>query len=104
MVLTFEDFVRSTSDQILTVLTSWQQGMIEAYNAWIKAISPLIPDFNVYHELPTALQDLLGDPEKIIDHVYQFMIAVLSLQREFVQEMFRASFIAPLTPYVPQTR
>ncbi|GGG48646.1 hypothetical protein GCM10011374_08830 [Kocuria dechangensis] len=101
MVLTFEDLVRSSTDQMLTVLTSWQQGTMEAYAAWMKSIAPLIPDLNLYHEMPTAVQDLLGDPEKIIDDLYQFAIAVLSLQHEFVKEVFRSSFIAPLTPYVP---
>lgn len=101
MVLTFEDLVRSSTDQMLTVLTSWQEGTMEAYAAWMKSIAPLIPDFNLYHEMPTAMQDLFGDPEKIIDDIYQFAIAVLSLQHEFAKEIFRSSFIAPLTPYVP---
>lgn len=103
MMLTYEDVVRSLNDQMLSILTSWQQGSIEAYYAWMKAIAPLIPDLNLYHELPSALQDALGDPEKIMDNNYQFAIAVVNLQREFVQEIFKASFIAPRTPYIPRT-
>lgn len=102
MMTTLEDVVRSTNDQMLGVLTSWQQGAIEAYYAWMKAISPLIPDLNVYHELPTAMQDALGDPDKIMDHNYEFAIAVVNLQREFVREIFQASFMAPRIPQVPR--
>ncbi len=102
MLLTLEDVVRSTNDQALLVLTSWQQGSIEAFSAWMKAIAPLIPDLNVYHELPTALQDALGDPEAILDNNYQFAIAVVNLQREFTQEVFRASYMAPRIPQVPR--
>lgn len=102
MVLTYEDFVRSMNEQGLSVLTSWQQGSIEAYAGWMKAIAPLIPDLNLYHELPTALQDALGDPEKILDNQYATAIAIVNLHREFVQEVFRASFIAPRTPHVPR--
>lgn len=104
MMLTYEDVIRSTNDQMLSVLTSWQQGAIEAYYAWMKAIAPLIPDLNLYHEMPTAIQDALGDPEAIMDHNYNFAISVVNLQREFVQEIFRASFIAPRTPHVPRNR
>ena len=61
MVLTYEDFVRSMNEQGLSILTSWQQGAIEAYAGWMKAVAPLMPDLNLYHELPTFLQDALGE-------------------------------------------
>lgn len=102
MMLTLEDVVRSTNNQMLSILTSWQEGSIEAYNAWMKAVAPLIPDLNIYHELPTAMQDALGNPEAIMDLNYSFAISVVNLQREFIQEIFKASFIAPRTPYVPR--
>jgi hypothetical protein len=102
MVLTYEDFVRSMNEQGLSILTSWQQGAIEAYAGWMKAVAPLMPDLNLYHELPTFLQDALGDPERILDNQYATAIAIVNLHREFVQEVFRASFIAPRTPFIPR--
>ncbi len=104
MMLTFEDVVRGSNEQMLSVLTSWQQGSIEAYYAWMKAIAPLIPDMNLYHEMPTFIQDMMGNPEVILEHNYQTAIAVVNLNREFVQEIFKASFIAPRTPHVPRAR
>jgi hypothetical protein len=101
-MITFEDVVRSTQDQILAVLTSWQQGSIEAIHAWMTAAGPLMPDLNLYHELPTFAQDALGDPERIVESYYAFAIQILNLHKEFVQEVFRASTIAPRTPFVPQ--
>lgn len=104
MTLTYEDLVRSTNDQVLSVLTAWQQGSTEAYLAWMKAIAPMMPDLNLYHELPTFIQDSLGDPDAILDHNYDLIVAVVNLHREFVQAIFRASFIAPRTPHVPTSR
>lgn len=101
-MITFEDVVRSIQDQLLTILTSWQQGSIDAFRAWMKAVAPLMPDLNLYHELPTVAQDALGDPERIVESYYAFAIQILNLHKEFVHEMFRASMIAPRTPFVPQ--
>lgn len=100
-MITYEDALRSAQGQTLTILTSWQQGSIEAFHAWLKAASPLLPDLNLYHELPTFAQDALGDPEAIIESAYGFAISVLELHKEFVHEVFKASMIAPRTPHVP---
>lgn len=102
MILTFEDIVRSTFDQMLSALTAMQQGSIEAMHAWMRAASPLLPDLNVYHEMPTMLQDMLGNPEAIMEESYNFALEVLKLQREFLSEVFNASMVAPRTPYVPR--
>lgn len=99
--ITLEDLIKSMNSQMLSVLTSWEEGSIESYHAWIKAISPIIPDFNFYHELPTAMQDLLGNPEVIIESYYQLAIAILNLQRHFIHEVFTSSLVAPRTPYLP---
>lgn len=101
-MITYEDVTRSMQEQVLSVLTSWQQGSIDAFHAWMKATAPLLPDLNVYHELPTFAQDALGDPEQIVESYYAFAIQILNLHKEFVQELFRASMIAPRTPFVPQ--
>lgn len=101
-MITFEDVVRNSQDQLLALATSWQQGSIDAFHAWMKAAAPFMPDLNFYHEMPTFAQDALGDPEKIVESSYGFAIQILNLQKEFVQEVFRASMIAPRTPFVPQ--
>lgn len=98
---TFEDLVRSMNDQMLTILRSWHQGSIEAYDAWMKAVASLMPELNLYTELPTVAQDALGDPEAILDNYYHFAIEVLGMQREFVAEVFKTSMIAPRTPHIP---
>lgn len=101
-MITFEDVVRSMQDQLLTILTNWQQGSLDAFQAWMKATGPLMPDLNLYHELPTFAQDALGNPERIVESYYAFAIQILNLHKEFVHEVFRASMIAPRTPFVPQ--
>lgn len=101
MPITLEDLVKSMNSQLLSVLTSWQEGSVESYHAWIKAIAPMTPDFNLYHELPTALQDLLGNPEAIIESYYQLAIAMLNLQRDFIHDVFTSSMVAPRTPFLP---
>lgn len=101
-MITFEDAVRSAQDQTLTILTSWQQGATEAFQAWMKAIAPLLPDLNLYHELPTFMQDALGDPEAIMESSYSFMIKVLELYKDFAVEVYQASMVAPRTPMVPR--
>lgn len=103
-MITLEDVVRSTNDRMLSVLTSWQQGAIEAHHAWMQAMAPLVPELNPYHEMPTALQDALGDPEKIMDHNYRFAVAVVDLQRDYIQQLFHSSSVAPRTPHVPPLR
>lgn len=101
-MITLEDLLRSMQNQALTVLTSWQQGSIEAFQSWMTAMAPLMPDLNFYHELPTFAQDALGNPEAIVESAYGFAIRILELQKEFVLEIFRASMIAPRTPFVAQ--
>lgn len=101
MALTFEDSVRAGNDQLLSILTQWQQGTLEAYDSWITMIRPLVPDVNLYHEMPTAIQDTLGNPDGIIDGYYRFWVGVLGLWREFAREVLRTSIVAPRTPYVP---
>lgn len=103
MILTFEDVVRSTCDQMLSVMTAIQQGSIETMHAWTRSVGPLMPDLNVYHEMPTFMQDLMGNPENIMEEMYNLMFEVLKLQREFVSEVFNVSLMAPRTPYVPRT-
>lgn len=99
--ITLEDLITSMNSQLLSVLTSWQEGSVESIHAWIKAVAPMMPDLNLYHELPTAMQDLLGNPEGIIESYYQLAIAVLNLQRDFIHEVFTSSMVAPRTPYLP---
>lgn len=99
-MITFEDILSSMQDQVLAILTSWQEAGTEAVHAWVTAMSPLLPDLNIYSELPTIMQDALGNPEAIIESGYAFAIRVLELQREFVLEVFRASLISPRTPFV----
>lgn len=102
-MITLEDMLSSMQDQMLAILTSWQQASAEAIQAWVTAMSPLLPDLNLYSELPTAMQDALGNPEAIIESGYAFAIRVLELQREFALELFRASLISPRTPFVEST-
>lgn len=104
MLLTYEDLLRSMNDQLLSILSAMQQGSIDAYIAWMKAIAPMMPDLNFYHEMPTMLQDSFGDPDAIVDNHYDLIVSVVNLHREFVQAVFRASFIAPRTPHVPISR
>jgi len=35
MFLTYENLLKSMQDQMLTAMTNWQQGTLEAYHAWI---------------------------------------------------------------------
>lgn len=102
MMLTVEDMVRSMNQDLLTILTTWQRGTIDAFGAWFKVVASMMPELNLYSEMPTAVQDMLGDPEGIIDSYYRLGVGVLALQREFVAEMFQASMVAPLTPFVPR--
>ena len=102
MVLTYEDFVRSMNEQGLSILTSWQQGAIEAYAGWMKAVAPLMPDLNLYHELPTFLLNALADPERILDNQYATALAIVNLHRELGQEVSRPSLVAPRAPLVPR--
>lgn len=99
--LTFEDFVRSGNEWMMSILRSWQEASIDGLNAWMKSIAPLVPDFNLYHEMPTFLQDALGDPDAILDDVFSFAVGVLELQRGFIHAVYRASLISPRTPFVP---
>jgi len=101
-VITFEDIMRTMQDQMLTTLTDLQQGSIEAYLAWVKATSHMLPDFNLYHEMPTFMQDMLGDPEAMVENYYDFAIKVMHLQKEWVHEIFQASMMAPQTPHLPR--
>lgn len=101
-MITLEDMMRSMMEQTLSTLTSMQQGSIEAFHAWMKATAPLMPDLNLYHEMPTFAQDAIGNPAKIFDLFYEFMSAVLELNKEYMQEVYRASVLAPRTPMVPR--
>ncbi|XBB69984.1 hypothetical protein ABFU82_11930 [Nocardioides sp. WV_118_6] len=101
MATTYEDLVRAFSDQTLAALGGVQQGMIDALGAWSRALGAVVPDLSLSHELPTAWQDALGDPEAIIDEAHRFWTAVLELWRELVVTAFRASFLAPRAPYLP---
>lgn len=101
-MITFEDMMRSMQDQMLHGFTNMQQGSIEAYHAWVKATSHMMPDLNIYHEMPTFMQDMLGDPERMVEAYFEFVIKVLELQKEWVHEMFQASVLAPQTPHLPR--
>jgi hypothetical protein len=91
MILTYEHLLKSMQDQMLTAMTNWQQGTLEAYHAWIKATSHMFPEINFYHEMPTFMEN-----------TFEFAIKIMELQKEFVQEVFDASNMAPLTPLVPR--
>ncbi len=100
MPITFEDLIKSMNSQMLSAMTSWQEGSSEAFHAWFKAVSPMMPDLNLYHELPTMFQDMLGNPEGIIQSFYELAIDILKLQRDFLHDVFTSSMVAPRTPFL----
>ncbi len=101
-MITMEDVLRTMQDQMLATLTDFQQGSIEAYHAWLKATSHLMPEFNLYHEMPTFMQDMIGDPEAIVESYFEFLVKVMQLQKEWVAEIFASSALAPQTPHLPR--
>jgi hypothetical protein len=83
---------RDIQDEILKLIRTSQDTMVEALQAWsatVQSVTPSFPKVNVPYV------DQLPKPETLVNGAYDFAEQLLSTQRAFTNNVLQAA--APLT-------
>jgi hypothetical protein len=77
---------KELQDQILDNVRKGQEAVVDAVKAWVDAVEPITPP------LPATqpFGDKLPRPEELVTNAYDFAQALLTLQREFAQNVLQA--------------
>jgi hypothetical protein len=84
---------QDVQDELLKVIRTSQETVVEAVKTWVetvKAVTPKVPAASV------PLADKLPTPQDIVTSAYDFAEKLLSGQRQFAEELVKAT--APLRP------
>jgi len=83
---------RDLQDEILKLIRTSQDTVVDALQAWTAAVQSVTPSFPQVN-LPYA--DRLPKPETLVNGAYDFAEQLLSAQRKFARDVLQAA--APLT-------
>jgi len=83
---------RDLQDEILKLIRTSQDTVVDALQAWTAAVQSVTPDFPKVN-LPYA--DRLPKPETLVNGAYDFAEQLLAAQRKFANDVFQVA--APLT-------
>ena len=84
---------QDVQDELLKVIRTSQETVVEAVKTWVetvKAVTPKVPVASV------PLADKLPKPQNIVANAYDFAEKLLSGQRQFAEDLVKAT--APLRP------
>jgi hypothetical protein len=83
---------RDLQDEILKLIRTSQDAVVDALQAWTATVQSVTPDFPKAN-LPYA--DRLPKPETLVNGAYDFAEQLLSAQRKFANDILQVT--APLT-------
>jgi len=83
---------RDLQDEILSLIRSSQETVVDALQAWTSAVQAVTPSV-LKVNMPYA--DQFPKPGTLVNGMYDFAEQLLSTQRKFAHDVFRAT--APLT-------
>lgn len=86
---------KELQDEFLNAIRRGQEAVIEAVKTWvdtIQSVTPRVPSVQV------PLADQLPSPREFVDGAYDFAEKLLASQREFAEELLKAT-----TPLMPGT-
>ena len=83
---------RDLQDEILKLIRTSQDAVVDAMQAWTTTVQSVTPDFPKVN-LPYA--DRLPKPESLVNGAYDFAEQLLSAQRKFANDVLQVG--APFT-------
>jgi hypothetical protein len=83
---------RDLQDEILKLIRTSQDAVVDALQAWTTTVQSVTPDFPKVN-LPYA--DRLPKPESLVNEAYDFAEQLLSAQRKFANDLLQVT--APFT-------
>ena len=83
---------RDLQDEILKLIRTSQDAVVDALQAWTATVQSVTPDFPKVN-LPYA--DRLPKPETLVNGAYDFAEQLLATQRKFANDVLQVT--APLT-------
>jgi hypothetical protein len=89
---------RDLQDEILNLIRTSQDAVVEALQAWTTTVQSVTPSFPKVN-LPYA--DRLPKPETLVNGAYDFAEQLLSAQRKFANDVL--DIAAPLTGSADQS-
>lgn len=88
-----QDVVAQMQAQALDAIKSGQAATLEAVKKWNEQVAqfsasmPQVPT----PEVPEEMRQAFGDPEQIVDSVYDFAAKLLELNKQFVHQLLEVS-------------
>ena len=79
---------RDLQDEILKLIRTSQETVVDALQAWTATVQSVTPDFPKVN-LPYA--DLLPKPEALVNQAYNFAEQLLAAQRKFANDVLQVA-------------
>lgn len=83
---------RDLQDEILNLIRTSQETVIDALQAWTSTVQSITPSFA---KVSVPYADRLPKPETLVNGMYDFAEQLLSAQRKFANDVIKVT--APLT-------
>ena len=84
---------KDVSDEVLKVISTSQQTVVDVVRAWADAVSPVVRSVPA---VPIPFAGQLPKPADVVAGAYEFAEKFLASQRQFSEELLKAA--APLVP------
>jgi hypothetical protein len=92
---------RDLQAQMLDTVRKSQEVTVEAIRAWAEAVQSIMP---AWPSMLPALPGNLPQPEEIVANAYDFAEQLLTTQRQFAEDVFRATAPPAAKAGSPATR
>ena len=86
-----QEAVAAMQAQALDAIRTGQAATLEAIRAWNEQVAQFSVGAPAVPELPEEITRALGQPEEIVDSVYDFAGKLLELNKQFVHQLLEAS-------------
>ena len=85
-----QDAVKALQDQALAAIKTGQEATLDAIKKWNEGFAQYSVALPAAPELPTEVKQAFGEPQEIVDSVYDFAAELLELNKKFVHELLQA--------------
>ena len=86
-----QDAVQAMQAQALEAIRNGQAATLDAIKRWNEGMAQFSAGMPAAPEVPAEMRNAFGEPEQIVDSVYDFASQLLELNKQFVHQLLEAS-------------
>lgn len=88
---TAQDAVKALQAQALDTIKTGQQATLDAIKKWNEGFAQYSTNLPATPEVPAEVKQAFGEPNEIVDSVYDFAAQLLELNKKFVHDLLQVS-------------